>query len=79
MKKEEEEIFPATNLLILPPEVERAEKHKRLDAKLLQSIENKFNFNSCLWINVSNHRENVQGIYDATESFSDYEFTMRLN
>lgn len=32
--------------------------------KLLQSIENKFNFNSCLWINVSNHRWNVLGIYD---------------
>lgn len=40
-------------------------ENKHLDAKLLQSIENKFNFNSCLWINVSNHRADVSGIYDA--------------
>lgn len=49
---------------------EEVEKNKRLDAKLLQSIENKFNFNSCLWINVSNHRVNVHRIYETISVYA---------
>lgn len=64
-----EKAIAATYLLILPfdnkEQKKNQEERDRLDAKLLQSIENKFNFNSCLWINVSNHRVNVLGIYEA--------------
>lgn len=75
-----EKAIPAANLLILPNvmSVHRGERweYKHLDAKLLQSIENKFNFNSCLWINVSNHRADVLRIYDALFSMRNAVFFM---
>lgn len=67
--------IPAANLLLLPSDNQRKRRNhtKRLEAELLQSIANKFNFNSCLWINVSNHRANVQSVSEwiPTESMRE--------